>query len=119
MKIRGSVAQSVEQLPLKQLVARSNRAGPTILFQTMITKDIITVDEYVLSHPKPIREILNQLRSLVKKLAPKAEEKMSYGMPTYKLKRNVVHFAAYPHHIGFYPAPSGISAFQKELSRYK
>ena len=59
------------------------------------------------------------MRKTIKAAAPQAEEAMSYGMPTFKLNGNLVHFAGYTNHIGFYPAPSGISAFKKELSKYK
>jgi uncharacterized protein YdhG (YjbR/CyaY superfamily) len=59
------------------------------------------------------------MRDTIRKAAPKADETMSYGMPTFKLNGNLVHFAGYKNHIGFYPTPSGIEAFNKELSVYK
>ena len=77
------------------------------------------VDEYIATFPPPIHEILSLLRSTIKKAAPEAAEKISYAMPTYYLNGNLVHFAAYKNHIGFYPAPSGIKAFEKELAVYK
>ena len=63
--------------------------------------------------------LLEQLRACIQTAAPEAEEKISYAMPTFFLRKNLVHFAAYQHHIGFYPAPSGINKFRKELSSYK
>jgi len=66
-----------------------------------------------------VQEILETLRATIKKAAPDAEEAISYQMPTFKLKGNLVHFAAYKHHIGFYPTPSGIEEFKQELSAYK
>lgn len=56
---------------------------------------------------------------MVRKAAPEAEEAISYGIPTFKLHGNLVHFAAFKNHIGFFPAPSGIAAFKKELAAYK
>lgn len=78
-----------------------------------------TVDEYILQFPVKVQAILQTLRKLVKDISPEAEEKMSYQMPTYYLKGNLVHFAAYKNHIGFYPTPAGIDAFKDELSDYK
>ncbi|MBL7862855.1 MAG: DUF1801 domain-containing protein [Cyclobacteriaceae bacterium] len=73
------------------------------------------IDEYISVFPIPIREKLEQLRAAIIKAAPGAQEKMSYAIPTFFLNGNLVHFAAYKNHIGFYPAPSGIRAFNKEL----
>lgn len=78
-----------------------------------------TIDEYISGFPKETRKLLKQLRAVTKKAAPKAEEVISYGMPAFKTNRVLVYFAAYPKHIGFYPTPSGIKAFQKDLSGYK
>ncbi|OPZ84152.1 MAG: hypothetical protein BWY74_04279 [Firmicutes bacterium ADurb.Bin419] len=80
---------------------------------------INSVDEYILQFPNEVQEILQELRRLVKDTAPEAEEKISYQMPTYYLHGNLVHFAAYKNHIGFYPTPTAIEAFKKELSNYK
>ncbi len=78
-----------------------------------------TIDEYIAAFPQDIQKILNEIRTTIKAAAPKAEEKISYQMPTFFLNGNLVHFAAFKEHIGFYPTPSGIEAFQKELSIYK
>ncbi len=78
-----------------------------------------TIDEYIAQCPQDVQPILNQIRALIKESAPAATEKISYQMPTFYLKGNLVHFAAHQHHIGFYPTPSGIEAFKEELSRYK
>ncbi len=80
---------------------------------------ITTVDEYILQFSSEVQEILQALRKLVKDTVPEAQEKISYQMPTYYLNGNLVHFAAYKNHIGFYPTPSGIEAFKDELSNYK
>jgi uncharacterized protein YdhG (YjbR/CyaY superfamily) len=77
-----------------------------------------SIDEYIATCPKEIRAILEQLRATIKAAAPQAEEKISYQMPTFFLKGNLVHFAAHTSHIGFYPTPSGIEAFKRDLSRY-
>ena len=80
---------------------------------------INSIDEYIATFPKDIQKILQELRATIKAAAPKAEEKISYQMPTFFLNGNLVHFAAFKKHIGFYPTPSGIEAFQKELSVYE
>lgn len=77
------------------------------------------IDEYIRQFPPETQLVLNELRQLISEAAPQAQEKISYQMPTFYLKGKLVHFAAYKNHIGFYPAPSGIAAFQKELSTYK
>jgi len=77
------------------------------------------IDEYIAAFPQDVQEILEKIRSTVKKAAPDAEETISYRMPTFTLKGNLVHFAAFKNHIGFYPTPTGIEKFQKELSVYK
>lgn len=78
-----------------------------------------SIDDYISKFPPEIQEKLNHIRKVIKESAPGAEEKISYQMPTFALHGNLVHFAAYDHHIGFYPAPSGIDAFKQELSEYK
>lgn len=80
---------------------------------------VSSIEEYIQQFPLEVQEILNGIRKVVKENAPEAEEKISYQMPTFALHGNLVHFAAYKNHIGFYPAPSGIEAFKEELSVYK
>ncbi len=77
-----------------------------------------SIDEYIATFPKDIQKILQELRATIKAAAPDSEEKISYQMPTFFMNGNLVHFAAFKKHIGFYPTPSGIEAFQKELSVY-
>ena len=77
------------------------------------------VDEYIAGFPKDIQKILEQIRATIKKAAPDAEETIKYAIPTFTLKGNLVHFAAFKNHIGLYPAPKGTEAFKKELSLYK
>lgn len=80
-----------------------------------------TIDEYIATFPKDIRDVLEQLRRVIRESAPKAEEAISYGMPAFKLNgRSLVFFAAWKDHIGFYPGgPSAIEAFKKELAPFK
>ncbi|NLE75535.1 MAG: hypothetical protein GX605_02135 [Chloroflexi bacterium] len=78
-----------------------------------------SVDDYIAGCSPEVRETLQTLRRTIRQAAPEAEERISYGMPTFALHGNLVHFAAHPHHIGFYPAPSGIEAFRVRLSAYK
>jgi uncharacterized protein YdhG (YjbR/CyaY superfamily) len=80
---------------------------------------INTIDEYISTFPPDVREILEKLRKTIHEAAPEAEEAMRYGIPTFRLNGNLVHFAAFEHHIGFYPTPSAIVAFREELSPYK
>ncbi len=77
------------------------------------------IDEYIALWPADVQAKLQSLRATIQKAAPKAEETISYQMPTYTLFGNLVHFAAYKNHIGFYPVPTGMKAFEKELSKYK
>lgn len=77
------------------------------------------IDEYIAGFPKEVQEILEMIRTTIKDAAPQAEETISYQMPTFTLQGNLVHFAAYKNHIGFYPAPRGIEKFKSELSAYK
>lgn len=78
-----------------------------------------TIDEYIITFPKEVQTILQQIRTTIQNVAPKAIEKMSYGIPTFYLNGNLVHFAAFKSHIGFYATPSGHKEFAKELSIYK
>ena len=77
-----------------------------------------TIDEYIAAYPPEIREILEKVRATIREEAPGAEEAIKYGLPTFTLKGNLVHFGAFKKHIGFYPTPSGIEAFEAELSAY-
>jgi len=83
------------------------------------TPPYTTIDEYIAQYPENIQKILQQIRSVIKEAAPDATEKISYHMPTFYLQGNLVHFAAFKSHIGFYPVPSGIEKFKEELSQYK
>jgi uncharacterized protein YdhG (YjbR/CyaY superfamily) len=78
-----------------------------------------TVEEYHAAWPEDIQVLLEQMRDTIRQAAPEAEEGISYNMPGYKLYGPLAYYAAYKNHIGFYPIPSGIEAFQKELSKYK
>lgn len=78
-----------------------------------------TIDEYITGFSPEIQEILQQIRNAIQAAAPDAREKISYQMPTFELEGNLVHFAAYKSHIGFYPTPSGTEKFQEKIARYK
>jgi uncharacterized protein YdhG (YjbR/CyaY superfamily) len=78
-----------------------------------------SIDEYIRTFPKHIQKKLSELRKLIREQAPHAHEKISYQIPTFFLNGNLVHFAAFSKHIGFYPTPSGIKAFESRLSKYK
>ena len=86
---------------------RPNRPAP---------KDI---DEYIAGFQTDVRKVLEKIRKTIRKAAPDAEETIKYQMPTYILEGNLVHFAAFKKHIGFYPVPRGVAEFEKELSVYE
>ena len=77
------------------------------------------IDEYIEKFPAEVQEKLKKLRLVIRETAPMVEEKINYGMPTFWLKGNLVHFAAYEKHIGFYPTSSGVAAFLNELDGFK
>lgn len=85
----------------------------------METKKATTIDEFIATYPKETQLLLDKMRATIQKAAPQATETINYGIPTFLLNGNLVHFSAFKKHIGFYPAPSGILAFRKELSKYK
>ena len=83
-------------------------------------KKLKTVDEYIAAFPKEVQDVLEKIRSTIRESAPKSEEAISYGIPAFILNgRGLVYFAAWKNHIGFYPTPSGIEAFKKELAPFK
>src|SRR2546426_7536778 len=84
----------------------------------MRRKEFETIDEYIETFPEDIQRILEKTRRTIRRAAPEAKEAISYSIPTFKLNGNLVHFAAFKNHIGFYPTSSGIAAFKKELSPY-
>lgn len=85
----------------------------------MKTSTHTNIDEYIATFPVEVREVLEKVRATIQKAAPKAEEAISYNIPTFKLNGNLVHFAGYKNHIGFYPGAAGIEAFKKEIASYK
>jgi uncharacterized protein YdhG (YjbR/CyaY superfamily) len=77
-----------------------------------------TIDDYIAGFPGDVQAILQQIRAIVREEAPGAAETINYGIPTFTLQGNLVHFAAFKRHIGFYPTPTGIEKFKDELSIY-
>ena len=85
-----------------------------------MTKNIPNeIDNYIVQFPEETQTLLQQMRETIHAAAPEATEAISYQMPTFKLHGNLVHFAGYKNHIGFYPVPTGIEAFKDELAVYK
>lgn len=78
-----------------------------------------TVDEYIGGFSLPVQKALQEIRAVIRECVPEAGEKMAYGIPTFTLNGNLVHYAAFEKHIGFYPAPEGIEAFKNEFGKYK
>jgi len=77
-----------------------------------------SIDEFINTYPKDIQDILRELRETIRKAAPEAQEKISYGIPTFTFNGNLVHFSAYDKHIGFYPGAGAIETFKSELKPY-
>lgn len=78
------------------------------------------IDDYIAAFPGEVQDMLQQIRATIQKVVPDAQEDIKYAIPTFVLNgKNLVHFAAFKHHIGFYPTPTGIESFKKELSKYK
>ena len=85
----------------------------------LVDNQYTTVDQYIALFPEDTRLILKKIRQIIREAAPDSVETISYRMPTYKLKGNLVHFAAHTKHIGFYPTPSAIEEFKTELNPYE
>jgi uncharacterized protein YdhG (YjbR/CyaY superfamily) len=78
-----------------------------------------SIDAYIATYPKDVQDLLQQVRETIRKAAPEAQETIAYGIPTFTLNGNLVHFGGWKSHIGFYPAPAGTKEFEKELSKYE
>lgn len=87
----------------------------------MKKEDIVfnNIEDYIQNFPENIQKVLQELRQTIHKAAPDAIEIINYGIPTFYLKGNLVHFAAFKNHIGFYPTASGVEAFKENLLAYK
>lgn len=87
-----------------------------------MTKKEITaikdIESYIAGFPATTQVLLQQIRNAIKEAAPDATETINYQMPTFQLHGNLVHFAGYKKHIGFYPSPSGIAAFESEIAQW-
>jgi uncharacterized protein YdhG (YjbR/CyaY superfamily) len=84
-----------------------------------MAEDPQTIDEYIAGFPPDIQKTLHEIRKFIKEAAPEASEKIAYGMPTFYLNGNLVHFAAFKDHYGFFPSPSVSDEFEKELRPYR
>ena len=94
-----------------------NKKTPTMATTKTATA---TVDEYIAGFPAPVQKILKQLRATIKKQIPEADQSISYGVPTFKIKgKPVIYFAGFRNHVSVYPAPRQSDAFKKELTDYK
>lgn len=78
-----------------------------------------TIDAYIAAFPTAVQKILTRIRRIVQKAAPEAEERIAYRIPTFVLGKNLVHFAAFEKHIGFYPTPSAMEHFRSKLAGFK
>jgi len=80
---------------------------------------INNIDDYIATFPDDVQQQLHQIRATIQKAAPGVKEKISYGMPAFELNGNLVYFAGYKNHIGFYATPNGHEQFKSELAQYK
>lgn len=79
-----------------------------------------SIDEYIAGFPSETQAVLREMRQVIRAVAPEATETISYAIPTFDLHgRHLVHFAGYEHHVGLYPAPTGMEAFSADFARYK
>lgn len=86
----------------------------------MLNTGAKTINAYIKVFPKDVQPVLKKVRTTIKAVVPKADEAIKYAIPTFIVNgKNLVHFAAYKNHIGFYPAPSAIVKFKKELAKYE
>ena len=85
---------------------------PTYFLMTMKSIPPTDIDRYIADFPKDLQQLLEQVRATIRKAAPEAKEAIKYGIPTFTLQGNLVHFGAYKKHIGFYATPSGNAEFQ-------
>lgn len=86
----------------------------------MATQKSTNMDEYIAGFPKETQQVLEQVRAVIKREAPDAEETISYAIPAFNLnKHNLIYFAGYKNHISLYPVPKGSETFEKEISKYK
>ncbi|TWH57550.1 uncharacterized protein YdhG (YjbR/CyaY superfamily) [Desulfitobacterium sp. LBE] len=111
----GQFPALVEGIAEAYHLTKSNRPSKTPSEKPVFT----TIDEYIALFPPELQEILEQIRQTIRKAAPEAAEKISWQMPTFRQKENLVHFAVAKHHIGFYPGESGVRAFADQLRGYK
>lgn len=77
------------------------------------------VERFISRYPAEVQEILYKIRSIIREVAPDAQEKLNYGIPTFTLNGNLVHYSGFKDHIGFYPTPSGVEKFKRQLSKYE
>lgn len=107
-KVRALVSHELEHVnELEEKVMKTSKTSAA------------TMDEFIANSSKEVRTILEKIRKVIRKAAPGADETINYGIPTFTLKGNLVHFSGFKSHIGFYPTPSGIEKFKKELSPYE
>lgn len=82
-------------------------------------KKVNTIDEYIKNYPEEVQVILKKIRQTIQKAAPHATEAVAYGIPTFKLNGNLIHFGGFKNHIGFFPGSGGIEEFKEDLKKYK
>jgi uncharacterized protein YdhG (YjbR/CyaY superfamily) len=85
----------------------------------MDKKQATTIDDFISTYPKDVQAILQKVRKVIRRAAPDAGEKISYGIPTFTFHGNLIHFSAYPSHIGLYPGAGGVAHFLSKLGQYK
>jgi uncharacterized protein YdhG (YjbR/CyaY superfamily) len=90
-----------------------------VVIKYMTMKQVANIDEYIVDYPREVQTLLHEMRSIIRKTVPDAEEAIKYGIPTYVWHGNLVHFGGFKNHIGFYPGADGVASFKKELAKYE
>jgi uncharacterized protein YdhG (YjbR/CyaY superfamily) len=116
--VRPNATQEMTRIPKRERITLLRSVGKRSM-RTEKAGQPGSIDEYIAGFRPSVRHKLEQLRKAIRAVAPNAEETIKYRMPTFVLQENLVHFAAFTQHVGFYPAPSGIAKFKDELSAYK
>ena len=112
-------AQATTKSEQYQVLQKPDCRSHVIMVNTMDQEKYKNIDEYILRFPENVQDIMQKLRQVTREAAPDAQEAISYGIPTFKLNGNLVHFGGYKTHVGFYPTPSAIEAFKKDLAPYE
>ena len=118
-RIEGKLGLSAKIASVNMVATRLNEEHRNNIMSGTTSDSPQTIDTFIAEFSPEVQELLQTIRKIVHEAAPDAQEAIKYGMPTFTQYGNLVHFAAYKNHIGFYPTPSGIDQFEQELAKYR